>query len=118
MSTFLAWVNAFVWTNALEAPVCAVVLRHVPGRWWQPLALGLACNLATHPLFTAWQFCYLPSPATICAAEALVALVEGVLCGAWLAHGARCPRPWRVGLTVGVASNACSYGLALLARAL
>jgi hypothetical protein len=44
------WLLAFVWTNALELPVYALVLQRRFDRWWAVVVLTFALNALTHPL--------------------------------------------------------------------
>jgi len=101
----LAWSIAFCWTLAFETPVYALALRNVAQRWWTPLALALAVNLATHPVFSAWVLARSPGAAAIALAEVGIALSEAAL--VYVASRPRCSAPRA--LAAGSLANAGSY---------
>ena len=48
----LAWLTAFVWTQAVEIPVVCAGLRKLALPWWHIALLAAAANSVTHP--TLW----------------------------------------------------------------
>lgn len=110
MSAGLVWLNAFVWTLAVELPVYALLLRGRTGPWWAPLALALGANLATHPAFSLWVMWSAPRLPAILCAETAIALLESTL--VYALSGQR--RSWARALAVGVSANALSLGAGAL----
>jgi hypothetical protein len=109
----MTWLESFVWTCAIEAPVYIVLLRGSFRSAWAPVMIALGLQLATHPLL--WVL--FPGAAdrwtTFLACEAAVALVEGLLV-ALLLRRQRQPRPLRRGLFAGLVANALSASVGVL----
>jgi hypothetical protein len=105
------WLDAFVWTLALEQLVYVLMLRGRFKTWWAPCVLSLALNCATHPLFWALAGGDDPVLTSIPAAEAFIAAVEAL--GVWLAV-----RDVRLAVVASAAANAFSWlaGPLVLAR--
>ena len=103
---------AFVWTSALELPVYAVLLARRFDSWWAPVALTLALNTTTHPALWLLAPFWKSSAAGTAAAEAVVAVVEGLLIGGLLSWRARehLSRP------PARATLGCGLGAAMLAN--
>ena len=102
------WLNAFLWTCALEQPVYVLFLRGRFKSWWGPCVLSLAVNALSHPLL--WAACLnlpegeVPFEMTVIGAEALLV---------WLcllrAHG------WRKALLPALGAAAAANLLSWLA---
>ena len=108
----MTWLEAFVWTCALETPVYVLLLRRSFAAWWAPVALSVTLQLATHPLL--WRL--YPKEAGLpafLAAEAAVALAEAVAVSLLLRRKGR-PRAFATGLTAGVLANALSAAVGRL----
>ena len=109
----VAWLTAFVWTNAFELPVYALLVGPRLKHWWSAPVLTLCVNLVTHPVFSWWVFASQPDDAAVRWCEAVIALVEGALVAITLRRGGTA-RPWLLGLGAGVCANGVSYGAGLL----
>jgi len=96
------WLDAFVWTLALEQPVYVLFLRGRFKSWWAPCVLSLALSTATHPLFWALASGENPVVTSIPAAEVFIMGVEAL--GVWLAV-----RDARLAIVSAVAANAFSW---------
>jgi hypothetical protein len=109
----VTWLEAFVWTCAIETPVYVLLLRRSFRAWWAPVAVSIGLQLATHPLL--WlSFPRRSSfwPAFV-AFELGVALVEGLLVGLLLRRvGER--RAFPRGMTAGLLANALSAAIGFL----
>lgn len=120
----LAWLNAFLFTQAVEVPVYLVGLRRLGGRprWLAhpspslPLPLPLSGQLmlavllsaVTHPVvWFVWPRLIESYPLMVACAELFAVTVEALL----LAAGG-CRRP----LLLSFLANAASYGLGELSR--
>ena len=106
------WLEAFIWTHALELPIYVALLRRHLQPWWAPVALALLASSVTHP--TLWlifphvtSIAYVPR---VVIAEAMVVVVEAGLIRAALGPGG-----WRRAVSVSLLANAFStvVGMAL-----
>lgn len=109
----MTWLDAFVWTCAIETPVYVLMLRRSFRDWWTPVVVSVVLQLATHPLL--W-FVF-PSDGdywtSFFVLETAVALTEGVLVSLIL---------WRVhernavlrGLSAAALANTLSAAIGLL----
>lgn len=106
----MLWAFAFAVTLVCELPVYVFALRRPLGGAWRALAVGVAVNVATHPL--AWTLAVgrlLPWLAI----EVAVTIVEAALL--WAAARALGRRlPVHESLLVALAANALSAGVGLL----
>lgn len=109
----MSWLDAFIWTCALETPIYVLLLRRSFRDWWAPLVVSLFLQLLTHPLL--WFLFPLDTDywTTFFIAESLVSAVEG---------GAVALILWRLrerralvrGLAIGLLANAFSATIGLL----
>ncbi len=104
-----AFALAFAWTLAIEIPAYAMALRRIGVAPRDALRLGLAVNLATHPLFSVWVLSSPRGPGALVAAEFVVVLVEGSLLATVLGHRGPC---LAAALLANAASLAAGVGLA------
>ncbi len=106
----MLWLFGFALTLACELPVYVLALRRPLGGTWRALAVGVAVNVATHPL--AWTLAVgrlLPWLAI----EGAVTVAEGALLFvAARAFGRRLPL--HESLLVSLAANALSAGVGLI----
>jgi len=107
------WLEAFVWTCALETPVYVLLLRRSLRPWWGPVVTSIGLQLATHPLL--WIL--FPGDGdfrtTFLVFETGVALVEGLLV-ALLLRRLGDPRPFLRGMGAGLLANALSATIGFL----
>ena len=104
------WAFAFALTLLLELPVYVLALRRPLGGVVRALAVGVAVNVATHPL--AWTLAVAHLLPWL-AIEGLVTLAEGAMIfAAARALGRRLPV--HESLLVALAANAFSAGVGLI----
>lgn len=109
----MTWIDAFVWTCAIETPIYVLMLRRSFRDWWAPVVVSIFLQLATHPLL--WFFFPRDSDywTSFFVFETAVAGVEGLLVALLL---------WRLrerhafvrGISAGVLANALSASIGLL----
>jgi hypothetical protein len=103
----VSWLEAFVWTCAIETPVYVAVLRGRLGPWWAPIALSIVLQSLTHPpmwaLFPRTGGYWGP----FVAFELGVVLAEGALAAVALRR-AGAGRPWTFGPLAALLANAAS----------
>ncbi len=100
----LRWLEAFAFTELVEAPIYREALGVA---WWR----ALAASALTHPVVWFGFFhpaLGLPRAHATVAAEAFAVLVEA----AWFARAAG----WRRALAVSAGANAASFALGLASR--
>jgi hypothetical protein len=111
----VGWIEAFVWTCAIEAPVYILFLRGCFRSAWAPVGISLGLQLATHPL----QWMLFPGRANtgtmFLLVETGVALVEGLLV-ALVLWRRREPRPLLRGLLAGFLANVLSASFGILVQ--
>lgn len=111
----MTWLEAFVWTCAIETPVYVALLRRRFRAWGSPIVLSIALQVLTHPLM--WAF----FPRTggfwgpFVAFELGIAIAEGGLV-ALLLRRVGAVDPWTRGLSAGLLANAASAAFGLLWR--
>jgi hypothetical protein len=109
----MSWIDAFVWTCAIETPVYVLLLRRSFRDWWAPVVVSVLLQLATHPLL--W-FVF-PTEGDYWSAffvlETTVSLVEGGLV-ALLLWRLREPHALVRGIGAGILANASSAAMGLL----
>jgi hypothetical protein len=106
----MTWPLAFALTLLCELPVYVLALRRPLGGVGRALAVGVAVNLATHPL--AWTLA-LGRVLPWLTIEALVTVAEaGMIFAAARALGRRLPL--HESLLVSLAANALSAGVGLV----
>ncbi|HEX7902064.1 MAG TPA: hypothetical protein VF950_30165 [Planctomycetota bacterium] len=109
----MSWLEAFVWTCAIETPLYVLALRGSFRAWWPPVLISLGLQLTTHPLM--WLLFPKGSNywATFFVLETGVALVEGGLLALLFRRlGER--RPLARGFLYGFAINAVSASIGCL----
>jgi len=104
------WQVAFALTLACELPVYVLALRRPLDGTWRALAVGVAVNVATHPL--AWALA-VRGALPYLAIEGGVWLVEAALIYA-AARAWRRRLPIHESLLVSLAANGFSAGVGLL----
>jgi hypothetical protein len=115
----LAWLNAFLFTQAVEVPVYVAGLRRLgeQPRWRAgagplpllgQLLLALLLSAVTHPVvWFVWPRLVLNYPIMVACAEVFAVTVEALLLA-----GSGCRRP----LLLSFLANAASFGLGELSR--
>ena len=106
----MLWQVAFALTLACELPVYVLALRRPLDGTWRALAVGVAVNVATHPL--AWALA-VRGALPYLAIEGGVWLVEAALIYA-AARAWRRRLPIHESLLVSLAANGFSAGVGLL----
>lgn len=109
----MTWLEAFLWTCAIETPVYALLLRRPLRGWLAAITLGIALQWLTHPAFWAlfpesgsyWKAFFL--------GETLVTAAEGVAASLLLLRfGAE--YAFVRGLAASALANALSASIGLL----
>ncbi len=109
----MTWLEAFLWTCAIEQPVYAFALRGVYTDWRAACAISLLLNSVTHPLL--WWATKSTGPGEVAAAEAVVFVVEALVLRLILSRRLKTWPAWRLALGASLTANAASWlgGLAL-----
>ena len=110
----LLWLEAFIWTLAIELPIMVLTMRRWVSRWWVPVLLALVVNTVTHPILW-FVFPRFGDYATwVVAAEAFVWFTEAVMLTFMVAPDVGLKRAVIIGPAAAVLANAASTAAGLL----
>jgi hypothetical protein len=109
----VSWLVAFVWTNAIELPVYALVVGRRFRRWWTLCLVVLAANVLTHPALWFLVPRFSPYWLWLAIAESGVVTVETLLLAVALTR-AGAPAPGKLAFAAALLANAASTAVGLI----
>ena len=110
----LLWLEAFIWTLAIELPLVVLTMRRSVSKWWIPVLLAVVVNTTTHPLlwFVFPRFGDYATWVTI--AEAFVWFTEAIMLTFLVAPDVGLKRAAIIGPIAAIVANAASTAVGLL----